>query len=90
MDSDVWYRTAGEALNARRQPKTSSAKPEAPPTAAEVAAWVREFGSAPLPDRVDPPVKKKASQRRTSRKPPDLGTGDLANPFPPEFGSSEP
>jgi predicted RNA-binding protein with PIN domain len=57
VDSDAWYRTAAEQLHARRrQPKTADVKPEAP-SPAEVAAWVREFGAAPLtPDK---PRRKK-------------------------------
>ena len=117
IDSDVWYRAAAAQLKGqRRKAKATDAKPPAPLTPAEVAAWLREFGdfavedpiASPAPARADPPAPRQQTAKRKAtsppaesekskktlrktyrRKPPDLGHGDVRNPFPPGYGEDD-
>lgn len=75
IDSDVWYRAAGERLQQqRKRPRDlPDIKPDAPLSQGEVEAWLRAFGPIDIPEDepttppATPPVKNKPVARRTKK-----------------------
>jgi predicted RNA-binding protein with PIN domain len=94
VDSDVWFaQVVRRRLDAGQPAETIPAKPHAPLSKGEVAAWIERFGGEAalegIAETAEADFDREAPEptgTQTSEKPTDREAADLANPFPPGYG----